>query len=128
MTIEFRWKILSECLYAYLTRRGDEILYIGKAWSTTVRVRWSRSNKEKFWEALEKQRGIKHHIALIGKIYLPEGHRLTRELLYDIESLLINKEKPWGNRQSRNNRIRRPGMQVDRIGRRWPGSRRYRDK
>ena len=133
--IEVKWRILTEddpgwnycrCLYAYLTQNGKEILYVGKAWGTTVRVRWSWGGKKKFWKDLEKQGGIKRHIPLIGEVYLFQGQRLTRELLADVESLLINIEKPWGNIQSQQNRISRPRMEVKCTGK-WPGRRRYRD-
>ena len=137
MTIEVEWKALKEedprwnysrCLYAYLAPNGNEILYIGKAWGTSVRNRRSWSSKKEFWKDLKKQRGIKHHVPLIGQIYLRKGVRLTRQLLADVESLLIQIEKPWGNIQSRDTRIRRPGMQVKCAGE-WPSRRKiYRDK
>jgi len=136
MEIKVEWEILEDtdsswescrCLYAYLAPKGKEILYIGKAWGTSVRNRWSRNGKEEFWEDLEKQRGIKYHIPLIGKIYLQVGRRLTGELLADVESLLINIEKPWGNIQSQKNRIGRPGMRVTCNGT-WPGQGLYIDK
>lgn len=77
--IEIKWRGLEgddpgwsnrRCLYAYLAPTKKEILYIGKAWGTTVKARWSRNGKEKFWEDLEKQRKIRQHIPLIGEIYL----------------------------------------------------------
>jgi len=73
-------------------------------------------------------RQIRHHIVLIGEVSLPIGESLTRELLYDIETLLISVEKPWGNIQSRNSRIRRPGMHVKCTGK-WLGKRKiYKDE
>jgi len=92
-------------------------LYIGKAWGTTVEERWNL--KKTFWKDLEKQRGINHVIPLIGEVYLFGEQRLTRQLFADIESLLINTEKPWGNIQSQVHRIRRPGMLVKSTGK-WP--------
>jgi len=133
--IEIRWRTLDDedpgwkscrCLYAYLTPNGKEILYIGKAWSATVRDRWYK--KRVFWKDLEKQRGIKYTIPLIGEVYLFGEQRLTRELLADIESLLINIEKPWGNIQCQKDRIRRPSMQV-KCTSKWPKRRKiYEDK
>ena len=135
--IEVKWRTLGEndpgwdysrCLYAILTPDGKEILYIGKAWGTSVRNRWSWSGKKEFWEDLRNQRGITHHTPLVGEVHLPRTCRLTRELLYDMESLLINQEKPWGNIQSRKTRIRRPGMEVKCVGE-WPGKRsKYKDE
>jgi len=73
----------TECaLYAYSTVGRSEILYIGKADGTTVRRRWSRSGKEGFWDAVERERGIYHHAVLLGEIALIPGRRLTRELLW----------------------------------------------
>lgn len=45
--------------------------------------------------------------------------RLTRELLSDIESLLICEVKPWGNIQCQLSRIARPGLKVV-CGSDWP--------
>jgi hypothetical protein len=126
--IRVKWRFLQKydpgwgyrgCLYAYLTPSGKEILYIGKTWGTTVEDRWNK--KLSFWKDLERQRGIRGVIPLVGEICLPDGLRLTRELLADIESLLIYIEKPWGNIQCQQKRIRRPGMQVKCTGN-WPGT------
>jgi hypothetical protein len=133
--IEIRWRTLDDedlgwdscrCLYAYLTPNRKEILCIGKAWVATLRDRWYK--KRAFWKDLDKKRGIKHVIPLIGEVYLFGEQRLTRELLADIESLLINAEKPWGNIQCQKDRISRPSMQVKCTGK-WPKRRRmYEDK
>lgn len=103
---------LARGLYAYIAPNGSEILYIGKVDGTTVRNRWTRSAKESFWDDLEKKRQIRQHIVIVGEIELDEGCRLTRELLADIESLLIKRLQPWGNIQSRYSRIPRPGLRV----------------
>lgn len=99
-------------LYAYTTINGKEILYIGKVDGTTIRQRWRRSGKKNFWNDLEQQRGIHKHMVFVGEIELPVSARLTRELLADIESLLIKRLTPWGNIQSRLTRISRPGLRV----------------
>ena len=99
-------------LYAYCTVGGSEILYIGKADGTTVRRRWNRSGKEGFWDALERKRGIYHHAVFLGEIALVRGCRLTRELLADVESLLIKRVRPWGNIQCQESRTSRPGLRV----------------
>ncbi len=109
----------AECgLYAYVGPKS-EILYIGKVDGTTVRQRWSRSGKESFWDDLERERKIFKHAAIFGAIELETGSRLTRELLADIESLLITRVQPWGNIQSRKTRISRPGLHVRCAGS-WP--------
>jgi hypothetical protein len=98
-------------LYAYIGP-GDEVLYIGKVDGTTVRQRWNRSGKEAFWNDLERERGIFKCGVIFGEIELETGNHLTRELLADIESLLINRVRPWGNIQSVTSRISRPGLRV----------------
>lgn len=105
------WRRL-RCLYAYLAPRTREILYIGKAWSVSVRARWSRSGKDAFWHDLERERGILKHAALLGEVLLPHSKHLSHELLSDIESLLIHQVRPWGNIQARVSRIARPGFVV----------------
>jgi hypothetical protein len=121
------WRV-SRCLYAYLALRRREILYIGKAWGTTIRERWNRAAKTDFWDDLERERGIYRHATLAGILYLPPNVRLTHELLSDAESLLIQQVAPWGKVQSRHSRIARPGMTLRCTGD-WPRSRRvYRDQ
>lgn len=109
-------------LYAYCTVGGSEILYIGKADGTTVRRRWNRSGKEGFWDDLEQERGVYEHAVLLGEIGMAPGRRLTRELLADVESLLVKRLRPWGNVQCRNSRISRPGLRVVCKGD-WPAAR-----
>lgn len=105
-------------LYAYVGPK-NEMLYIGKVDGTTVRQRWNRSRKEAFWNDLERERGVFKTAVIFGEIELETGSRLTRELLADIESLLIKRVQPWGNIQSRNTRIRRPDLHVRCAGS-WP--------
>lgn len=105
------WK-LSRGFYLYGHPEENEILYIGKVDGTTVRQRWNRSAKRGFWEALEADRNIHEHTALVGVIELEAGKRLSRELICDVESLLINRIQPWGNIQCRNTRITRSGLKV----------------
>jgi hypothetical protein len=115
------------CLYAYLAPTTPEILYVGKAWSVTVRGRWHRSAKEQFWGDLERERRIRTHRAIVGQIVLRPGQRLSHQLLCDIESLLIQQVGPWGNIQSRWSRIARPDLVVACRGA-WPSRNRlFRD-
>ena len=115
------------CLYAYLIPPDHEIVYVGRSWGVSVRGRWSRSAKPEFWDALERQRGVRRHRIVIGIPLLPEGRRLTFELLSDVESLLIWHEQPWGNIQCRRSRISRPGLRVRCEGD-WPGRPQYFDR
>ena len=113
-----KWKY-SRVLYAYIAPHTNEILYIGKAGKLSVRRRWCRSGKVKFWDALEKERRIFKHATIVGDIYMDEGSRFSQQILSDIESLLIKRIKPWGNDKSRYTRISRPGMRVKCEGA-WP--------
>jgi hypothetical protein len=128
MTVKVHWHMIDpnhpignavRCLYAYLDPESHEILYVGKAWGKSVRER--RIEKQSFWRVLETERGIYKHVALIGVPELEQGGRLTKELLADIESLLIIHEQPCGNKQCRKSRIRRPGLVVHCLGA-WPGA------
>ena len=121
---KWNWRVV---LYAYLPTNKDEILYIGKAYKQSIRERWGYAAKEGFWNDLESERGITKHIVLVGKIILPEGMKLTDQLVTDIESLLIKRIQPWGNIQSSVSRISRPGLRVQCIGG-WHGwKKEYRD-
>lgn len=137
MRVEVHWQHLTNnhagwqqirCLYAYVAPLKPEILYIGKSWGVSVRQRWCRSGKESFWDDLERERKVKEHRVLLGELALLPGQRLSHQLLSDVESLLIQEVQPWGNIQSRNSRIARPGLIVSCKGN-WPSRRRlYRDE
>ena len=101
----------SRCLYAYCGH-DRETLYIGKCWGTTVRQRWQFDAKPEFWTGLELERRIFRHMVMVGTVSLFPGQHLTRQLLFDAESLLIHRLQPWGNIQSRLSRIERPGLIV----------------
>lgn len=127
MYVDVRWYELSDqederwfynrCLYAYLKSRDGEILYIGKCDGCSVRTRWQQ--KEDFWSDLERDRSIYSHVAIVGEIRQEVGRRLSRQLLADVESLLIWIIEPWGNIQCQQGRIRRPGLTVRCLGA-WP--------
>src|SRR5438094_9499724 len=68
---------------------------------------------------LEIQRSIFGHQVIVGEPLLPLNCRCSRELLADMESLLISSVGPWGNIQCQNSRICRPGLRVRCIGD-WP--------
>lgn len=140
MSIRIHWAVISGeddakwgwsgVLYAYLAPGDEEILYVGKAdgANSTVRRRWNADDKAGFWRDLERQRGIHQHAVTVGAVNVGRGGRLTRELLADVESLLIKWEQPWGNVQGRKERnFSRPGMKVRCAGD-WPGRARYLDE
>ena len=127
MQVDVEWDMLGSanddegwdyqrCLYAYVTSR-NEIVYIGLAWDATVDQRWIQ--KRNLWAYLRSV-GISECSALPGEVEVIDG-RLTRQLLGDVESLLIYAEQPSGNVQCTRTRITRPGMTVRCLGD-WPGS------
>ena len=121
-----RWGY-ERAVYAYLAPRKDEILYIGKCDGTTVRARWRYGSKHGFWDYINKERLLKNHRLIVAEVELPRGKRLSRELLSDIESLLIYKTRACGNVQCATSRISRPGTEVRCLGA-WPlGKRIFRD-
>ena len=138
MRIEVDWFPVSEhgpewehtrLLYAIAEPDSSQIVYIGKADGSTLRQRWKRvGSKEELWNWYETTFGTRRHLFLVGDVLMLEGTRLTRELLADIESLLINRVKPMGNIQYRDSRsIFRPGLVVECVGV-WPkGTRRFVD-
>lgn len=114
-------------LYAYLAPDRAEIYYLGKCDRTTVRGRASYSAKPGVWDCINER--SKTHRLIVAEIEVEP--RLTRELLADIESLLIYEIQPCCNVQNTRSRGRhsRPGMTVECQGVAWPLSRRmYHDE
>jgi hypothetical protein len=109
-------------LYAYLAPMKPEIYYLSKCDRTTVRGRASFSAKPRAWDCIN--RNSKTHCLIVAEIEV--GQRLTRELLADIESLLIFEVQPCCNVQNTASRGKhsRPGMRVECRGNAWPLSRR----
>ena len=109
-------------LYAYLAPVKGEIYYLGKCDRTTVRGRASYSAKPAVWDCINKL--CKSHRVIVAEIEVEQ--RLTRELVSDIESLLIYEITPccnWQNTASRGKHSR-AGMRVECRGNAWPLSRR----
>jgi hypothetical protein len=122
-----RWGY-ERALYAYLAPRKAEILYIGKCDGTTVRARWHYGAKHGLWDYINEERLLNTHRLIVADVELPEGKRLSRELLSDIESLLIQQTGVCGNVQCATSRISRPGTEVRCLGA-WPLSKRiFRDR
>ncbi len=113
---EWHW---TACLYAYQHPTQRTILYIGKTDGTTVRSRLYGRHKNEFFRWLKQRYGSTRIRVLQGEVLLGHGQRLSRELLNDIESLLINQLKPLGNIAATRTRISRPGLRV-RCTRDWP--------
>jgi hypothetical protein len=133
--LEVEWRILQDddpdwqlmrVLYAYFLRRPFELLYVGKAWGTTVSSRLTASDKMAFWKDFYRVYGKREPSVMLGEVFYETGSRFTQQLLADIESLIIKRERPWGNIQSRRSRIARPGMRVRCFGA-WKWKREYRD-
>jgi hypothetical protein len=107
-------------LYAYLAPNEREILYIGKCDRTTVRGRWRYSAKSGLWDSIN--RVCDTHCVIVADI--ESNKRVTRELLSDVESLLIyevNRLQPLHNVQNTSSRGQywRSGMRVECLGA-WP--------
>lgn len=135
MQVDVSWALVADdnhdawgwncALYAYLHPKQREILYLGKADGTTVRARFTAPDKMRFWRDLEGKRRIYDHRMLVGQLSTKE--RLTRQLLADVESMLIFAIRPWGNISATRSRIFRPGLRVRNIGRPWVGPRKLKD-
>jgi hypothetical protein len=107
MHVEIQWRVLKDdrdpgwnkkqVLYAYLSPDLKEVLFIGKAFDTSVRDRWNHAARKGFWEGLENQRGIATHQVIIGELHLSSPALMSEELLADIENTLIVAIAPWGN-------------------------------
>jgi hypothetical protein len=111
----------SRALYMYMLPDNTRPLYLGLAYQRTVRERWNGPDKRPLWEALRSESGLGRSRVRVyaGKIWLPEGQRISSELVEDIESLLIKRIKPWWNIRSTQSRISRPGMRIL-CGGSWP--------
>ena len=109
-------------LYAYLAPLKPEIYYFGKCDRTTVRGRAAYSAKAGAWDCINRL--SKTHRLIVAEIEVEQ--RLTRELLADIESLLIYIIQPCCNVQNTRSRGKhcRPGMRVECKGSAWPLSQR----
>src|ERR1041384_2126456 len=81
------WR-LRRVLYAYTTPDLREVLYVGKALTTTVAQRWDAADKTNFWHDLETHRGVFGHQVIVGEPLLPLNSRFSAELLADMESLI----------------------------------------
>lgn len=115
-----RWNY-TLALYAIVHPATREILYLGKADGSTVRRRWSATDKhERVWSRMERELDLHQHCFIVAEFRMRQGTRLTRELVSDIEALLIHTLKPWANRQCITSRgFPRPGMVVCCQGN-WP--------
>ena len=136
MRIQLKWRAIADAeddelwhispaLYAYTHR--SRILYIGKVdGSSTVRSRWEARDKDDLFEYFVRELRIDWHRCVVGAFHY-DG-RLTRQMVSDTESLLINALKPKGNIAAIRSRISRPGLQVHCLGVDWPHkSRRFID-
>jgi|SRR5579859_4537101 len=108
------------CLYAYLHLTRDWILYIGKADFQSVWQRMWGKHKEEIIRDIRREYGIPQVRVMHGHLKVA---RRTSELLSDVESLLINRIKPYGNQHYMDSRpTSRPGMVVECTGD-WPMTR-----
>ncbi|MGA3028449.1 MAG: hypothetical protein ABSF98_27190 [Bryobacteraceae bacterium] len=115
-------------LYAYLPPRRPEILYIGKAAGRTILQRLRDPDKDALFRDLAEQRNIQRVRVIVAQF--EAAQKITRQLILDVESLLIHSIKPWGNIQSTRSRgVSRPGLTAKCEGKVWPiGRRTFRDQ
>jgi hypothetical protein len=99
-------------LYAYLHAKSRSILYLGKCDGTSVRKRVRAADKKRLFDYLTSRCQVQSLRIAVGAVYLEEGYRMSRQLLADIESLLINRVKPIGNVSAVQDRVARPGLRV----------------
>ncbi len=126
MAIEIEWKTLDSdseewdhrrVLYAYVDPYTDQLIYLGMAWHRTVKQRFRDRDKNALRDFIVDELGLDSVKVLVGSIWM-EG-RLTRQLLSDVESLLIKRLQPTGNIKCRLGRISRPGMRLE-CRQEWP--------
>lgn len=106
-------------LYVFYVRSTGRVLYVGKADRQTLADRVLCPSKEGVWARI--YRGPEIDPKDVGIIAAEVGteYRWTNELQADVESLLIKRLQPRGNKQGRSSRIERPGLRVVCIGS-WP--------
>lgn len=108
-------------LYCYVTLESEEIVYIGKADYCTVHERYLCKSKDAVWQRVKDRFGI--HVdcyIIVGELDLPVGRRFSSKLLGIIETLLISRIKPVGNRSGLKTRRSRPGLTIKCCGVWWP--------
>ncbi len=112
----------ARCLYAYVDPATGDVLYIGVADRCSVAERWNGHRGDGVFAFFEDQLGLEEWDTLVGDVELVAGmERLSPELLLDIETLLIRRLRPRGNKQMPE--PRRPGMRFTCEGA-WPLDRR----
>jgi hypothetical protein len=83
-------------LYAILHPTAYDILYLGKATVAPILSRWNVDDKhDRVWSRIEGERELFEHGFIVGEFRLPDGQRLTRQLVCDVERLLVHQIKPW---------------------------------
>lgn len=109
-----------EVLYAYVTQRTKEILYIGKAENHTVRQRLLADDKVNgFWTDLHKERRVGPPDVIVGQLVFGPNERFSRKRLADAEKLLILSHDTWGNIHGAKS-ASLPRMRVRCTGTGWP--------
>jgi len=129
MAIEIKWKTLlpdskewhhTHVLYAYVHPDNGDILYVGMAWHRTLRQRFTDRDKQALFDFFSEEFGLGGVDVRLGEVWM-DG-RLTRQLLSDVESLLIKRLQPTGNIMCRASRISRRGMRLECLNE-WPHQR-----
>jgi hypothetical protein len=111
----WRWNL---ALYGLMHPQASLFFYVGKADGCTVWERCGPTAKADVWRYLESI-GVDQVRVLVGEFLPSPGVRLTRQVVEDVESLLIQSLQPVANIQCRESRISRPGLRVSCHGD-WP--------
>ena len=106
----------SRVLYSYSHPKTEELLYIGKSDYCTVHERQRGAHKEKLFHNIQATEGLNSVLLRVGVLYLERYKRFSPALLSDVESLLIYRIQPRYNKQARQSRISRPGLEVSCTG------------
>lgn len=137
MVVRVHWSVIvgeehellddSFCLYAYFDPEPGRIVYVGHAYRHTVWERLRGEHKRNLFERVSRSGG-RPFALLHGELELEPGRRRSRQLLMDVETLLIKRLAPRWNTQARSTRIARPGMVVVSLGEGPLGGRRFEDR
>lgn len=89
----------TRCLYALCHPSENQLLYLGKAWSSRVGSRIRATDKCRVYDAIRREHGLSPDqlIPFVGFVEPDSQSRLTHALLTEIESLLIFHIEPTGN-------------------------------
>ena len=94
---------------------GLRLLYVGLAYKQTVHKRITQDHRS--WDLMcryaSEHRKEREVLVMLGRLHDYNAERVTKELVHDIEALLIFKNKPKMNKRSRDSYGGRPLVVVN---------------